>query len=137
MRLYTIEESLSEAEVRLRIEAMPEWFKKEIYDFNKKLDCIQIEYDGHDIGFAIMDEYQVVKCLELVNQIDMSVKITDITKKAIDGKLEQYIINDEYLMDKIINRFILENVDKDAIFDKINEYGMESLTKIDYTLLDS
>jgi len=137
MRLYTIEESLNEAEARLRLDIMPEWYKKEIYDFNKKMNSIQIEHDGRDIAFAIMDEYQVVKCLELANVIDMVVLITDITKKAIDGKLEQYILDDEYIMEKIINRFILENVDKDTIFDKINEFGIESLTKIDYVLLNS
>jgi hypothetical protein len=137
MRLYIIEESLTEAEVRKIVDFMPDWFKIEAYEFNKSLICINTEINGKNIGFAIMSEQQIVKSLELVGYIGMSVKIIDITQKAIDGKLDQEILDDSYIMENIINKYILENVDKDAIFDKINKYGIESLTKIDYTLLDS
>lgn len=137
MRLYTIEESLTEAEVRNIVDSMPDWFKIEAYEFNSSLICTSVCVNGKSIAYAIMDEQQIVKSLELVGHIGMSIKITDITQNAIDGKLDQEILNDCYIMENIINKYILENVDKNTILDKINKYGMESLSKIDYILLDA
>lgn len=135
MNLYTIIESLSEQEARQRVSKMPRAYQIEIYEFNKTLDCLEVEIDGINIGFAIMSNFQVIKCIELAKQIGMNLKISDITKKAIDGKLDQTVLDDSYLMNNIINKFILAHIDKDTILDKINEHGIESLTDIDKILL--
>ena len=66
--------------------------------------------------------------ISLFYKYEVKFAISDITNDFLIGKVN--------INDKDFQNYLLENLDIDTILDKINEFGIGSLTEVDKSILN-
>ena len=106
-------------------------------DLSNCLDEDDIEYLGftnNDDIFIRLPTYKVDKITAVLSKYFEFTK-TDVTDKVISGDIEKIYPEVKEFSSKLFNDFRLDNTSIDNILDKIIEGGIDSLDKIDKTIL--
>lgn len=101
------------------------------------LDEDDIEYLGftnNDDIFIRLPTYKVDKITAVLSKYFKFTK-TDVTDKVISGDIEKIYPEVKEFSSKLFNDFRLDNTSIDNILDKIIKGGIDSLDKIDKTIL--
>lgn len=101
------------------------------------LDEDDIEYLGftnNDDIFIRLPAYKVDKITAVLSKYFKFIK-TDVTDKVISGDIEKIYPEVKEFSSKLFNDFRLDNTSIDNILDKIIKGGIDSLDKIDKTIL--
>lgn len=88
-----------------------------------------------EVCFSVMNDIEVEKYKKLCEKTNSHFEMVDVSMDAINGTLSKRFEDKPYITEECINFFIRNYVDKDMIYDKINEYGVESLTELDKEIL--
>lgn len=147
-RIYKVESDYTKQEVGEIIEGMTEYDRKPLWDFAEKMEfvdayrkedgCFDIE-EGNEITIIIADEWERKKMVELMHGfLDLSrYSIEDITDAVLLGEhSEKTYKGIEEHMKPIFDMYLDLYLDQDAVLDKINKYGMASLTERDKRVLE-
>jgi len=103
-------------------------------DFNKIAFCENEE--SHDILYTFLNEIKNKKLFILFEKYEVLVHFSDITQSVLRQiNMNKTLTEGEFK--PLFDEFVSENLTIDFILDKINETGIESLTKIDYKVLKS
>ena len=96
--------------------------------------------DGTDVLICILDEWEKERMFKLMDIIfDPSrYTIKDISEDVLFGRhSEKDYKGVEEHMKGIFEKYLNMYLDQDTVLDKINKYGMASLTEIDKKVLES
>ena len=84
--------------------------------------------DGIITSYLMCSEEVLDYTTSLFYKYEVKFVISDITNDFLIGKVN--------INDKDFQNYLLENLDIDTILDKINEFGIESLTEVDKSILN-
>jgi hypothetical protein len=84
--------------------------------------------DGTITSYLMCSEEVLDYTTSLFYKYEVKFVISDITNDFLIGKVN--------IDDKDFQNYLLENLDIDTILDKINEFGIESLTEVDKSILN-
>jgi hypothetical protein len=84
--------------------------------------------DGIITSYLMCSEEVLDYTISLFYKYEVKFVISDITNDFLIGKVN--------INDKDFQNYLLENLDIDTILDKINEFGIESLTEVDKSILN-
>ena len=150
MTLYRFIPSLSEEDTTTGLHRLPKTTQDFLEDFVNQYDLYDLRYDGevchwHDgdmflsVGFCT-DEYAIdfKKWDDIIHEgMEGFTTVEDITDEVLYGKhdLEVYGFLKENVM-ITFDDYIENNITKDIILDKINLYGIDSLSENDKRILN-
>jgi hypothetical protein len=106
-------------------------------DLSNCLDEDDVEYLGFtndDDIFVRLPDYKVDKITAVLSKYFEFTK-TDVTDKVISGEIAKIYPEVKEVTPKLFTDFRLDNTSVDDILDKIIESGIDSLDKIDKTIL--
>lgn len=83
--------------------------------------------DGIITSYLMCSEEVLDYTVSLFYKYEVKFVISDITNDFLIGKVN--------INDKDFQNYLLENLDIDTILDKINEFGIGSLTEVDKSIL--
>lgn len=84
--------------------------------------------DGIITSYLMCSEEVLDYTVSLFYKYEVKFVISDITNDFLIGKVN--------INDKDFQNYLLENLDIDTILDKINEFGIGSLTEVDKSILN-
>lgn len=84
--------------------------------------------DGIITSYLMCSEEILDYTISLFYKYEVKFVISDITNDFLIGKVN--------INDKDFQNYLLENLDIDTILDKINEFGIGSLTEVDKSILN-
>jgi hypothetical protein len=87
-----------------------------------------VSEDGTITSYLMCSEEVLDYTTSLFYKYEVKFVISDITNDFLIGKVN--------INDKDFQNYLLENLDIDTILDKINEFGIESLTEVDKSILN-
>ena len=98
-----------------------------------KLKAYDEEIDGKINSYIISDRYVFTRISLFLRQKDIDFEHEDISDDVLTGDIsfKGTSFEDE------VNEFIITNITVDHILDKINKFGIESLTDNDKIILES
>jgi hypothetical protein len=147
-RIYKFESDYTNSEIKSIVEKLPNHITNMLFDFSKKIDYVEVckkedgtfdLYDGTDVCIVIVDEWEKKKMIDIIITIFNihRYKIMDITDDVLFGKhSEKYYNGVEEYVKVIFEKYLNTYLDVDTVLDKINKYGINSLTKRDLHVLD-
>jgi hypothetical protein len=97
-------------------------------------DSDYLGFTKDDDIFVRLPDYKVNKISAVLSKYFEFTK-TDVTDKVISGDIEKIYPEVKEVTPKLFNDFRLDNTSVDDILDKIIESGIDSLDKIDKTIL--
>lgn len=97
-------------------------------------DSDYLGFTNDDDIFVRLPDYKVDKITTVLSKYFEFTK-TDVTDEVISGNIEKIYPEVKAVTPKLFNDFRLDNTSVDDILDKIIEGGIESLDKIDKTIL--
>ena len=109
-----------------------------IDEFDENLQYIELEDDVNWIEptIGIFSEEFIVFIKSMCEKYEVKYKITDITDQYIysSSAFEEFL-NKYSDKRKDIEKYILHNTSVDDVLDKINKFGIDSMTEIDKKIL--
>ena len=109
-----------------------------IDEFDENLQYIELEDDVNWIEptIGIFSEEFIVFIKSMCEKYEVKYKITDITDEYIysSSAFEEFL-NKYSDKRKDIEKYILHNTSVDDVLDKINKFGIDSITEIDKKIL--
>jgi hypothetical protein len=87
-----------------------------------------VSENGTITSYLMCSEEVLNYTTSLFYKYEVKFVISDITNDFLIGKVN--------INDKDFQNYLLENLDIDTILDKINEFGIESLTEVDKSILN-
>lgn len=87
-----------------------------------------VDEDGIITSYLMCSEEVLDYTISLFYKYEVKFVISDITNDFLIGKVN--------INDKDFQNYLLENLDIDTILDKINEFGIGSLTEVDKSILN-
>jgi len=109
-----------------------------IDEFDENLQYIELEDDVNWIEptIGIFSEEFIVFIKSMCEKYEVKYKITDITDEYIysSSAFEEFL-NKYSDKRKDIEKYILYNTSVDDVLDKINKFGIDSMTEIDKKIL--
>lgn len=149
-KIYRLDSDYETDEINKIIEKIPDSTKEILVDFAESLDfmvevCLKEDgtfgkTDGKEVMIVILDDWEKKKMLELTDLVydNKRYVIKDISEDVLFGKhSENNYPGVEEKMKEIFDSYIDMYLDHDTVLDKINMYGIESLTEIDKKVLES
>jgi len=97
------------------------------------LKAFDIEVNGRVSSYIITDRYVLSRIIIFLRQKNIEFKYEDISEDVLIG----YISFKETSFEDEVEEFIINNITLDNILDKINKFGIESLTVKDKMILES
>lgn len=98
-------------------------------------------FEDGNITYDIVGDDGLVKvyflCADEVLEYVVSLFYKYEVRFAIEDITNDFLIGRVSIDDKDFQKYLLENLDIDTVLDKINELGIESLTKADIEVLES
>jgi len=98
-------------------------------------------FEDGNITYDIVGDDGLVKvyflCAEEVLEYVVALFYKYEVKFSIEDITNDFLIGRVSIDDNDFQKYLLENLDIDTILDKINEFGIESLTKTDIEILES
>lgn len=107
---------------------------EELSDCLEPGDSDYLGFTKDDDIFVRLPDYKVNKITAVLCKYFEFTK-TDVTDKVISGDIEKIYPEVKEVTPKLFNDFRLDNTSVDDILDKIIEGGIDSLDKIDKTIL--
>lgn len=93
-----------------------------------------------EVLYLIIDSLRYSSLINIFNQLNILIDNEDITDLIINNKLHEkelaYIKSNEFMINRV-NDLIKYNIDKDFVLDKILSDGINSLTPIEFEVLES
>ena len=150
MRIFRIITSYTEDQTNKGLEKLSKETIKMLEDYVDRYEYYDLRYNDEvchwskgDLGLTI--EICPVEHIEFIKKwddiihegIDGYTTIEDITDEVLYGQhnMEIYgFFKNEMIM--IFDEYIIDNITKDIVLDKINLYGVESLTENDKRILN-
>jgi hypothetical protein len=149
-KIYRLDSDYLTEEVNEIISKIPKVTKETITKFVDYLDLIEeicIKEDGtygkdegKEIMIVVLYEWEKEKMIELTNLVYDSTRYTvkDISEEVLFGvHTEKDYPGVEEKVKKIFDAYLDMYLDTDVVLDKINKYGINSLTKRDKKALES
>jgi hypothetical protein len=102
-------------------------------DFSSKIAFDLV--DGYETVFCFIENYKCEKLIEIFKKYDVLVEYKDITEDVLFGFNQINDIECRETFNKLNSDFLLGNLSIDIILDKINKFGINSLSDIDKKLL--
>jgi hypothetical protein len=150
MRIYKIISSFKEEDTAKGLNKLPKVTQDMLIELVRKYEFYDFKYDGKVCHWSKGDmELSIGFCpVEYVREIK---KWDDIIHEGVEGYTHIYDITDEVLYSRhdmevygffkeelmiSFDDYIVEYITKDIILDKINLYGVESLTENDKRILN-
>lgn len=106
-------------------------FDFEVYDGLKDCIVFEQEIDGNLQEIILVDENQFQLIISIFETCEIKFVYKDITMDVLYSRVS---FDDEEFQDKI-DEFVKNNLTLDLILDKINLYGVKSLTDFEKTFL--
>lgn len=131
MVVYRIDTSLTKEQCENIIDSLTPVELERLNSYN--LIAYDEEINGKISSFLITDRYVFTRVLIFLRQIGIEFKYTDISNDILIGKISFKGTS----FDDEIQNFIKNNITVDIILDKINAFGIESLTELDKICLES
>ena len=149
-KIYRLDSDYETDEINEIIENIPEPTKQILVDFAESLDFL-VEVcrkedgtfsrtEGKEIMVVILDDWEKKRILELTDLVYDSKRydIKDISEEVLFGNhSEKNYPGVEEKMKEIFDSYIDMYLDHDTVLDKINMYGMASLSERDKKVLES
>jgi len=130
MKIYKISTNLTEERNEYLSDSLSREEEKKIFryfeDGNICYDLV--EEDGTITSYFMCSIEALDYVTSLFHKYEIKFKINDITNDFLIGKVN--------IDDKDFQNYLLENLDIDTILDKINEFGIGSLTEVDKSILN-
>ena len=98
-----------------------------------KLKAYDEEIEGQINSYIIIDRYVFTRILLFLRQKSIDFEYEDISESVLTGDISFRDTNFE----NEVNEFIINNITVDHILDKINKFGIQSLTESDKIILES
>jgi len=143
MRFYNLITKSTQDEINEVIMSMTSLETEQILDLYSKVSLVEYTDEiGFECMFAILDNHLIDKLSELYSKYSINFKIIDITKDVIldnqiKTKYKNYTGHSCHRnIVKLIKEYKMNWVSKDDILDKILEKGIDSLTKLDFEILN-
>lgn len=149
-KIYRLDSDYETDEINEIIENIPSPTKEILVDFAESLDflfevCRKEDgtfsrTEGKEIMVVILDDWEKKRMLELTDLIydKKRYAIKDISEDVLFGKhSEKNYPGVEEKMKEIFDAYIEMYLDHDTVLDKINMYGMASLSERDKKVLES
>jgi len=97
------------------------------------LDIISedIEYNGYVSSYIICNDYTIAKCENFLSQKGIDFIKNEISQEILTGKISLKNTPFEIQTEKYIEQFLTI----DVVLDKINQFGIDSLTELDKNCL--
>lgn len=101
---------------------------------DEEFEYIYLFLDSMDLKFFLNN--LIENDIEILHQEDYTDKLLDIIKS---NKLEEFMQKfvDLTFLEEVIRNFIINNVTKDIILDKMLDFGKESLNQLELEILNS
>lgn len=112
-------------------------------DFLKKVRFVEFDIPPSSVSYLILNDYDILFLEKVLNEAGIESKIEDITNDVLLGReIQTELFNDrgESVSDQIksmINDFYNNHITVDIILDKINQFGINSLSQRDKGVLES
>ena len=149
-RIYRLDSDYETDEINEIIENIPNPTKQILVDFAESLDflvevCLKEDgtysrTEGKEIMVVVLDEWEKKKILEFTDLIydNKRYSMKDISEEVLFGKhSEKNYPGVEEKMKEIFDSYIDMYLDHDTVLDKINMYGIASLSERDKKVLES
>jgi hypothetical protein len=98
-----------------------------------KLKAYDEEIEGQINSYIISDRYVFTRIILFLRQKSIDFEYEDISESVLTGDISFKDTNFE----NEVNEFIINNITVDHILDKINKFGIQSLTESDKIILES
>jgi len=133
-RFIKITTEHTQSELEDLVNKIPTFQVEEIKKLYQNFDCVEyINRKNRVCMYASIHENYIKDLIDLYTKLNISFNFEDITKKTLFGLEKSQDLN----VEKLISRFIKNNLEVDDVLDKINELGSSSLTKKDFLVLKS
>jgi len=107
---------------------------QEIQDLESyKLVAYDVENNGMMTSYVIVNRYVLTRIILFLRQKDIDFDYEDISNSVLTGVTK---FKDTPIEKEII-KFIVDNITVDNVLDKINQFGIDSLTDTDKKCLES
>ena len=149
-KLYRLDSDYMTEEINDIIFNIPDLIKEVLVDFADALELIaeiSVKEDGtygvnegREIMIVALDEWEMEKMIELTNLVYDSNRYTvkDISEEVLFGKhTEKDYPGVEEKVKELFDAYLDIYLDHDTVLDKINMYGMASLSERDKKVLES
>ena len=104
-------------------------------------------YDGNNptgIMFTFLPEDQTQKMIEALTKFDLIIECNDVTDSVLMNDfdtnkkwIELFVEDNVSNFSNILKNFLVNNLTKDMVLDKMNEKGFDSLTQTDLDVLNA
>ena len=88
-----------------------------------------VDDEGYLVSYILGDQKQINVMVSMLKKYEVKHTVTDITEEFMMGRISIPTLD--------FREYYHNNLTKDLILDKINEYGKESLTSIELEFLKS
>ncbi len=104
--------------------------KRECFEFNKSI----LNETFGDFEYGVMNPYQLQEFIRLQSKTGISYEMEDISEKVLMG---EYKVDPDYaeLLTEFFNKYEEMEKTSDMVLEKIFKHGVESMTKLDKSLL--
>jgi len=149
-RIYRLDSDYENDEINKIIEKIPDSTKEILVDFADSLDflvevCLKKDgtysrTEGKEVTIVILDDWEKKRMLELTDLVYDKKRYTikDISEDVLFGNHSEKNYPDvEEKMKEIFDSYITMYLDTDTVLDKINIYGIDSLTERDKKVLEN
>ena len=131
MFVYRIDTKLTKEQSEKIVDSLSSLETKRLESFNLK--AFDTEVNGRVSSYIITDRYVLSRIIIFLRQKNIEFKYEDISEDVLIG----YISFKETSFEDEVEEFIINNITLDNILDKINKFGIESLTDTDKKCLES
>jgi hypothetical protein len=141
-RLWRFTSKFTNNDIDFIINLLDPSYLQVILDVVENVDYVEyLDKDGYACSINSMDDDELQNSIDMMNTIygKKAYELDDVTELAIKGTLDLSCSEEDKQpeIDKLLNRYLITYMTKDDVLDKISEFGIESLTEIDYKILES
>lgn len=131
MKLFYFKTNLTQENIDKIVSSMSPSDK--IYGTSVNMKVFDVIENGRLSMYAFCDDTNIEKALYLYNKYNVELTIQDISDNAIMGEVK--VNDDEFNL--ILNDWLADNLTVNDVLDKINKFGIKSLTELDKKVLES
>ena len=141
-RLWRFTSKFTNNDIDFIINLLDPSYLQVILDVVENVDYVEyLDNDGYACSINSMDDDELQNSIDMMNTIygKKAYELDDVTELAIKGTLDLFCSEEDKQpeIDKLLDRYLTTYMTKDDVLDKISEFGIESLTEIDYKILES
>lgn len=108
--------------------------KAKCLKFGSELYPVEISRNEHTLTYALINNDQLNKLNKISKLVDIKYEIEDITSDLLYGELDDIYKNDCIIM-SIIRDFLMKNVHRGDVINKLKMLGITHLSDLDKEIL--